>query len=60
MWSYNIVLPMLALLQFGKLYMPSVSQDLDIIYTCDHHFLHDEFKKLKVEIINPIDEWMMI
>ncbi|MDP6459693.1 MAG: hypothetical protein QF829_02755 [Candidatus Hydrothermarchaeota archaeon] len=45
-WDFLCVLP--------------VSQDLDIIYTCDQHFLHDEFKKLNAEIINPIDEWMRI
>lgn len=45
-WDFLCVLP--------------VSHDLDIIYTCDQHFLHDEFKRLKAEIINPIGEWMRI
>jgi predicted nucleic acid-binding protein len=45
-WDFLCVLP--------------VSQGLDIIYTCDQHFLHDEFKGLNVEIINPVGEWMRI
>jgi predicted nucleic acid-binding protein len=35
-----------------------VAEELEVIYTCDQHFLNDEFKRLNVEVINPLEYWI--
>ncbi|AEA46946.1 hypothetical protein [Archaeoglobus veneficus] len=37
-----------------------ILDELEVIYTCDAHFKHEEFRKLGVEIINPLDVWINV
>jgi len=37
-----------------------VVEEVDAIYTCDRHFLNDEFKRLAAEVINPLGEWITL
>ena len=44
-WDYLCVLPLV--------------QDVDVIYSCDRHFLQPSFTALGPPVENPISEWLM-
>ncbi len=37
-----------------------ILEDVGVIYTCDRHFLDNEFKGIDAKIKNPIDRWINV
>ncbi len=45
-WDYLCVIPLI--------------DNIDILYSCDKHFIDPTFQKLDAKILNPLDEWITL